>query len=86
MPNFIENLNDTIVGGDLNRSVTENGALGYKTTGRKLVDLNYMLSSMRNLEEKEIWSRFLDAYAENPTLAILWLFFARDIRGGLLVA
>ena len=86
MPNFIENLNDTIVGGDLNRSVTENGALGYKTTGRKLVDLNYMLSSMRNMEEKEIWERFLDAYAENPTLAILWLFFARDIRGGLLVA
>ena len=65
-----------------NVSVTENGATGYKTTGKNLLDLNFMLSSMRNMDENEIWDRFLLAYNENPTLAMLWLFFARDIRGG----
>lgn len=69
-----------------NVSITENGAVGLATSGKKLIDLNFMLSSMRNMDEKEIWKRFLEAYNENPTLAILWLFFARDIRGGLLVA
>ena len=69
-----------------NVSVTENGALGYKTTGKALVDLNFMLSSMRNMEPDEIWSRFLLAYNEDPALAVIWLFFARDVRGGLLVA
>lgn len=65
-----------------NVSVTENGAIGYKTTGKALVDLNFMLSSMRNMGADEIWSRFLLAYNENPALAVIWLFFARDIRGG----
>ena len=65
-----------------NVSVTENGAIGYKTSGQKLVDLNFMLSSMRNMGESEIWGRFLEAYNENPLLALLWLFFARDVRGG----
>lgn len=65
-----------------NISVTENGAIGYETSGDKLVDLNFMLSSMRNYSEDEIWSCFLAAYNENPTLSVLWLFFARDIRGG----
>ena len=65
-----------------NVSVTENGAIGYKTTGKSLVDLNFMLSSMRNMSEDRIWTAFLTAYNENPSLAILWLFFARDIREG----
>ena len=64
-----------------NVSVTENGAVGYKTTGKALLDLNFMLSSMRNMEPNEIWQRFLPAYNEDPVLAVIWLFFARDIRG-----
>lgn len=65
-----------------NVSVTENGAIGYKTTGKALVDCNFMLSSMRNMGENAIWDAFLSAYNENPTLALLWLFFARDCREG----
>ena len=65
-----------------NVSVTENGAIGRETTGKALLDLNFMLSSMRNMGEEEIWHRFLLAYNENPTLAIIWLFFARDAREG----
>ena len=65
-----------------NVSVTENGAIGYKTSGQKLVDLNFMLSSMRNMAENEIWDRFLAAYNENPLLAMIWMVFSRDVREG----
>ena len=63
--------------------VTENGALGYATTGKELLDLNFAVPSLRNMNEREISKRFLKAYYENPELAMKWLFFLRDIRGGL---
>lgn len=66
-----------------NVSVTENGAVGLRTTGKALLDCNFMLSSMRNMSPDEIWEKFLPAYNENPTLAILWMFLARDAREGL---
>lgn len=65
-----------------NVSVTENGAVGLRTTGKALLDCNFALSSMRNMSPDEIWEKFLLAYNENPMLAILWLFFARDAREG----
>ena len=66
-----------------NLSVTENGAVGLRTTGKALLDCNFALSSMRNMSPDEIWNKFLLAYNENPTLAILWMFLARDAREGL---
>lgn len=69
---------------DLNTLVyTENGALGHKTTGKYLLDMNFAVSSMRNMKEADIASKFSDAFAEDPVLAMRWLFFARDIRGGM---
>lgn len=65
-----------------NVSVTENGAVGLRTTGKALLDCNFALSSMRNMSPDEIWEKFLLAYNENPMLAILWLFFVRDAREG----
>ena len=82
MADFMAGLKKTLDQVQPNVSVTENGAIGYKTSGKKLVDLNFMLSSMRNMSEDEIWSRFLEAYNENPVLAVLWLFFARDAMQG----
>ena len=82
MTEFIDALRQNADQALPNVSVTENGALGFKTAGSKLVDLNFSLSSMRNMDENEIWTRFLEAYNENPTLSLLWLFFARDIREG----
>ena len=66
-----------------NRSITENGAVGYRTTGYALLDLNYQVSSLRNTNEEVIGDLFEKAFHENPTYAMKWLFFARDIRGGL---
>lgn len=68
---------------EFNDSVTENGAHGYRTTGKKLLDLNFAVASLRSASEKEIVERFVTAFAEDRVAAMKWLFFARDIRGGL---
>lgn len=66
-----------------NKKLTENGAAGYETTGKALVDLNFAAASLRNEGEREIINRFLTAFYEDRALAVKWLFFLRDIRGGL---
>ena len=64
-------------------STTENGAIGFKTSGKKLVDLNFATSTLRNSTDQEIINKFTAAFYENALLAVKWLFFARDIRGGM---
>lgn len=62
---------------------TENGAAAYKTTGSKLLDLNFGASSFRKSSDQEIIDAFMDAYSEDPVYAIAWLFYCRDCRGGM---
>ena len=66
-----------------NYSMTENGAIGYKSAGSALVDINYKVSSLRQSEEEEIVKLFDNAFKENGEYALKWLFFARDVRQGL---
>jgi len=66
-----------------NLQLTENGAIGYKSTGKKLLDMNFNVPKYRKANIDTINADFRDAYNENAVLAILWLFFARDARGGL---
>lgn len=68
---------------DYNVSVTENGAVGYRTTGKALLDLNFSVASLRSASEAEIVSKFVKAFFEDKMAAMKWLFFARDVRGGL---
>jgi len=68
---------------ELNKTITENGAVGYKSTGSALLDMNYKVSSFRNSDEDEIITNFDKVYHENKEYALRWLFFARDVRGGL---
>ena len=65
------------------KQLTENGAVGYTTTGKELLDLNFMTSSLRNKSEDEIFKLFLKAFYEDKLLAIKWLFFMRDAREGM---
>ncbi len=62
-------------------SYTENGAIGFKTSGKALLDLNFSVSSLRKADKETIENKFSDAFFENPIYAIKWLFFARDVRG-----
>lgn len=66
-----------------NRSVTENGAIGYRSTQHPLVDLNFMVSSLRNRNVEFIVEEFLKAYYVSRKYAIKWLFFLRDVQEGL---
>jgi hypothetical protein len=52
------------------KQYTENGALGYKTTGSKIVDLNFGIPSYRREINKDL---FLDALAEDKKLTLRWL-------------
>ncbi|MCX4267699.1 MAG: DUF2828 family protein [Lachnospiraceae bacterium] len=79
---FMDHLKETL-DSDYNVSITENGAVGYRTTGKKLLDLNFQVSSLRNQSEQEVENRFAEVFCENPMLAIKWLFYAGDVRGGL---
>lgn len=78
--NFMENLRNTI---NDEKSITENGAVGYRTTGKQLLDLNFSVSSLRNKSENEIEKMFANAFYENKLFAVKWLFMCRDVRGGL---
>lgn len=66
-----------------NLSVTENGAYGYRTTTRALLDLNFKVSSLRNRDFEYIVNEFIKAYHESPDYAVKWLFFLRDISEGM---
>ena len=79
---FMDGLKETL-NEEFNTSVTENGALGYRTSDKELLDINFSVTSMRSMSESEIIDKFMKAYYEDPTLAIKWLFFARDVREGL---
>lgn len=63
------------------KQLTENGAIGYKTSGRALLDMNFAVGSMRRWREEVIVNYFIKAYYENPLVAVKWLFYLRDIRG-----
>lgn len=79
---FMQSIKD-VLNNEYNTSVTENGAVGYRTTGRALLDLNFAVASFRNAQPGEITDKFVKAYYENPMLAVKWLFFAGDVRQGL---
>ena len=68
---------------EMNVSVTENGAVGYRTTGKELLDLNFAVASLRKMPDAEVAKRFKKAFCEDPVLAVKWLFYSRDARQGL---
>ena len=81
--NFMESVKNTLVEGEHNVSVTENGAIGYRTSGKALLDLNFAVSTLRYRDDWELETMFANACAEDLDLAVVWLVFARDCRGGL---
>lgn len=78
---FLNKMND-VLENEFNVSVTENGALGFRTTGKDLLDLSYSVSSLRRMEDAEVVRRFAKAFRKNKYLSIKWLFFASDVREG----
>ncbi|MGN0317764.1 MAG: DUF2828 family protein [Lachnospira sp.] len=65
------------------KCLTINGSVGYATSGKKLLDLNFSVTSLRKQSEQEIINKFMDAYYEDPMMAMKWLFYCRDCRSGI---
>lgn len=66
-----------------NYSMTENGALGYRTSGKGLLDINFRASSLREASTDEIVSLYEKCYKEDAKSAVKWAFFAGDVREGM---
>ena len=62
---------------------TENGALGYVTTGSKLLDLNFAVPSFRKDISMKYYDFFNESIQKNPNLTLRWLLFLRDIKEGM---
>ena len=67
---------------NLRKTLTENGAVAYATTGKEMLDFNFKLAGYRKASEEEIQRDFGRVYYENPLLAVKFIFWVRDIRGG----
>ena len=82
MSDFMAAAQDTL-NEEGNVSITENGAVGYRTSGKNLVDLNFAVASLRSASAQDIAKRFSNAFFEDKMAAMKWLFFVRDVRGGV---
>ena len=67
---------------EFNVSVTENGALGYATSGNIFVDVFYKLSSLRSAREEEIEDLWRKMFTKDHKIAVTLLFYIGDIRKG----
>jgi hypothetical protein len=80
----MENLKNEVKSGEKAQlQHTENGAVGYSTSGKHLLDMNFRVSSYRSMSPDKITNDFIKAFNEDKNLAIKWLYFARDVREGL---
>lgn len=78
--NFVEALETQ---NNKTKTLTENGAVSYETTGKYLLDFNFKLSQYRNMSVEDIKQDFSKVYFEDPKLAIKFIFYVGDARGGL---
>lgn len=65
-----------------NMTYTTNGARTYNSTLNKVYDLFAQGAAMRSAGEDACIRLFVDAYTEDPEMALKCLFYLRDIRGG----
>lgn len=65
-----------------NKTLTENGAITYKSTLNGLLDLFAMGGAYRSRSEDDCIHLFNKAYGEDEAYALKCLFYLRDVRGG----
>ena len=69
---------------ELNKKVTENGAIAYSSTLNRVLDMFALGGAYRERSDEDIITLFEEALNEDKTLAMKCLFWIRDIRGGKL--
>ena len=78
---FMNNMKQTLNQNSF--AYTDNGALGYSTSGTKLLDLNFGVTSFRKQQDIAIENAFAKAFYEDRLMAMKWLFYCRDAREGI---
>lgn len=78
---FMDNMKTTLNQNSF--AMTGNGALGYSTSGYNLLDLNFKVTAMRKQNDCVIEEAFAKAFYDDKLMALKWLFYARDARGGI---
>lgn len=91
--NFMDSLSNQALEPEYNQSVTENGAVGFRTTGDILLDMNFKISTYRSLSDLNLQytldqdlSALINSVPfteDNLKLILKWIFYVRDVRGGL---
>lgn len=77
---FIDEMEKTL---NNEKTLTTNGAVAYKTSGKKLLDFNFAVSGMRKESDASIMDRFAKVFYEDPMTAVKYLFYLGDVREGL---
>lgn len=67
---------------ELNKTVTENGDIAYRSTYNANLDF-FALAGASRYNQKQVVDLFMKAYIENPSLALMNMMYLRDIRNGL---
>lgn len=83
---MIEELRNEILNGkNTNVCYSENGAKMNATTGKSLLDLSFKVPQFHGVRQLSSGTdaMLLHAFYENPELFVRYLFYMRDIRGGL---
>lgn len=65
------------------KTLTTNGAVAYRTSGKKLMDFNFGVTALRNESEESIADKFAKVFYEDRLTAIKYLFYLGDVREGL---
>lgn len=66
-----------------NISQTENGAFGYKSTFDPMVDFGFRVASYRSQPKEKVAEDFEKILESEDADALKFLFYIRDVRGGL---
>lgn len=67
---------------NLRKTLTENGAVAYSTSGKEMLDFNFKLAGYRKASVEEIERDFARVYYEDPLLAVKFIFWCGDVREG----
>lgn len=67
---------------DSRKTFTENGAVAFATSGKELLDFNFATTAFRKMSDEEIAAEYTKVYFEYPLIAVQYLFWLRDCRGG----
>lgn len=62
---------------------TENGAVAYTTSKRALLDFNFSITALRDAAKSTIKNKFAKVFYEDQLMAVKYLFYLGDVRGGL---